>query len=150
VKSFEILGVMAQLGIALAGFSSIVVVVRRAGDAGRWLSEDVFRFKLMLQFGLASAGLAVLPGILSGFARNQENMWRGLDLAMGLALVFSFLSTSRAGKQIERGRLSTPIFVINSVAMAAALVLQFLGVIDVVAAANAYVAAVASSRPSRA
>jgi hypothetical protein len=65
---------VAEVAIALAGFSGVVVVFRRSGDP--WLPEDRFRLTMLILSSLATAAFAFLPLVLWEIAGTEHQVWR--------------------------------------------------------------------------
>ena len=66
----ETLGVIAQLGLGLAGFSGIALVLMRRGSEFSRLESD--RLAIMLSVSLGATFLAVLPLVLSDLPAETE------------------------------------------------------------------------------
>lgn len=67
---------LAEVAVALAGFSSVVVLFRRGGVQSEWRPEDRFRFRVMLEASLLAAFFALLPLAISGLGVRGPLLWR--------------------------------------------------------------------------
>jgi hypothetical protein len=77
---------LAEIAIAMAGFSSIVVLFKRR-DSGTWLAADADRFNGMIVHSVAAAGLCLLPAVLSVFTDDAGLVWRLASAAMGVQVL---------------------------------------------------------------
>ncbi len=75
---------LAEVSIAFAGFTSVVVIFRRR-EAG-WLPSDAFRFQAMLVVSLSCLLFSVLPVVLHSYGVREDALWGGTSAAMALAL----------------------------------------------------------------
>lgn len=73
---------LAEFAIALAGFTSVVVVFNRRGD--EWAPADRFRVQQALTASLGAGVFALLPSALALCGLGDPAIWRG---ASGLLLV---------------------------------------------------------------
>ncbi|MBM4384173.1 MAG: hypothetical protein FJ091_12500 [Deltaproteobacteria bacterium] len=142
MSPFDTLSTLAQLSIALAGFSSVTVVFRRSGAQGAWLQEDVFRFKLMLRFSLLAGLLAMIPAVASNGAAAANAFPPALNVLSAVTVAVVFILARREGSGLAR-RLDRGVFALNLASIAAAVGLQLLGALRVVDGASAYIAGVA-------
>ena len=81
---------LAEIAVAFAGFSSIVVVFRNR-ESGRWEPLDVFRYRAMLRGSLMTAALTGVPLVVSWLAVPPGLVWRVSSAALLLwyiALIF--------------------------------------------------------------
>ena len=133
------LALLAQVAISLAGFSSILVAFRRAGERGDWLPEDAFRFRAMLQASLTAGLFAALPHVLAGAFPSVEMPWRALALAVGLSQGASLGIALRVGRRtIKPSSLNPIVFVAGMGGNAASIVLTLCGAAGWVDAASVY------------
>jgi hypothetical protein len=85
-----ILQLIAEVAVALAGFSGVVVALgRRSG--GAWASSDKTRLRTMLDLSFLAAFLAIMPFILFHGGLESSSIWAwssGLGaLVMGVRLI---------------------------------------------------------------
>ena len=90
------LQVIAEVGIALAGFSGLIIVFRR--NAGPL--DDIQKFRMSLLFILAFGAtfLSFLPDLLSSFAVPEERVWFDASASLfgySLILLWWWFSGSR-------------------------------------------------------
>jgi hypothetical protein len=71
---------LAEIAIALAGFSAIVVMLRRGAD-GRWSALDAARFQGMVLHSCGAFAFALLPTLMNAVIQNAEMT---LHIAAGL------------------------------------------------------------------
>jgi hypothetical protein len=86
MESEGILTALAEVGIAIAGFSGIVVALQHR--SGRWLEIDKVRFSMLLQLSLASVFWSLIPILLHLVNPAKTFVWAwssGLWLAYILA-----------------------------------------------------------------
>ena len=67
----EVLLTTAEIGVAFAGFASVITVFRQRTD-GSWSRPDVIRFQLMIGASLFIVLFALLP-----FSFDFFGMWLG-------------------------------------------------------------------------
>ncbi|MBW2290911.1 MAG: hypothetical protein JRG94_01220 [Deltaproteobacteria bacterium] len=125
---------VAEVAIALAGFSGVVVVFRRSEDP--WLPEDQFRLTMLIFISFSTAGFAFLPLVLWEIAGTEHNVWRASSAFWSIYMICfigwarSFHARLRAEDPAMRERLSplvlnvmlygiSPFFVVLSLANAA-------------------------------
>ena len=65
---------MAEIAIAIAGFSGIAAVLGRHSD-GEWASVDVFRLRLLLRISFAVVLFCFLPIVLSSASVAPKMTW---------------------------------------------------------------------------
>ena len=76
---------MAELGVAFAGFASVVTVFRRRDD-GEWSSADVIRFRLMISASLCVALFAMLPSTFVFFGASSATTWATCSAVFAVAV----------------------------------------------------------------
>ena len=120
---------LAEIAVAFAGFSSIVVVFGRR-DADGLQGFDRIRFRIMLQYSLLAAFFAVLPLPLHHLGVSAKVIWSlcstGLGIYLGLGGVGQFL-IGRAFK----GARKRAVWVVFQLAYWSSFILQVLNVADV-------------------
>lgn len=97
------LNTLAEVAIAFAGFSSVVVIFRRPSDGG-WSAPEANRFTGMIVHALHAAGFAFVPQILLYFLPSDAMVWAVSSLMLGISTLLHVfvagrleLATSRAG-----------------------------------------------------
>ncbi len=89
----EYLSLVAELAVALAGFTGIVAVFRfRRGD---WEGESITKFQTMLRASISAMFLALLPYLLFMFLDDRELTWRFGNLVVATIMglnIWYFLS----------------------------------------------------------
>ncbi len=89
----DTLNTLAEVAIAFAGFSSVVVIFRRRDD-GSWTQADSQRFLGMITHALHGAGLAFVPQILQHFLSSTALVWALSSLLLGIStLLHAFVAT---------------------------------------------------------
>jgi len=91
---------IAELGVALAGFASLVSVIGRRGD-DKSRTIDSFRLRSMLEIALRTVALALVPLPFLQFASSDPTLWR---LSSVLALVSTavvFRNSIRRARSVE-------------------------------------------------
>jgi len=74
---------LAQIGIAFAGFASILMALRET--RGRPMSKfDLWVAKSYIQSGLVTAASAMLPPLLFAFGLGERMTWQLASLLVGL------------------------------------------------------------------
>jgi len=124
----ENLPILAEIAIALAGFSSIIVIFRRSGADGAWEPEDIFRLRIMLQYGLFAAGFAVLPGAASGIGLSPALLWPTASGMMAIFLVADLLNQQRAARTLPKGSLNPVLAILMVTGNVLVIVIQGLNV----------------------
>jgi hypothetical protein len=74
VDETQALTAVAEVAIALAGFSGVVVVFRRSEDP--WLPEDRFRIAVLVISSFMTAAFAFLPLLLWGMVGAEHRVWQ--------------------------------------------------------------------------
>lgn len=65
---------IAEIGVAIAGFSGLVVSLRK--DFGPLRGVEKFRLQLLLLLALGAMFLSLLPELLASFGVQGEGLWR--------------------------------------------------------------------------
>ena len=92
----EVLGVAAQIAVALAGFAGVVVVFRREA-VHAWSGIDKLRLRLLLANSIVPLGLSMLGLLLLSI--KPPEIWRWCS---GIALVASLSFVTATGKAFRR------------------------------------------------
>ena len=88
MESEGILSALAEVGIAIAGFSGIVVALQHR--SGGWPEIDKFRFNLLLQVSLVGVFSSLIPILLHLVNPGRTFVWAwssGLWLAYALPMI---------------------------------------------------------------
>ena len=123
----ETLATIAQIGIALAGFSGLVVVLRR--DKGPLNEIEKYRMSVLLATAFGAMFLALLPDTLTYLGLTGDGIWR---LSSAFLAVFSVLFiliwvwSSRRFFRLAREIFSVPAFSLVVAGHVTNLVLQLL------------------------
>ena len=104
----------AQLAVAFAGLTA-VVVIRRGTGVHAWPKADKFRLKLMLTASLFPLALCLLGLLLLAAGMPAGTVWRWCS---GLAAVFWFggcvtfcwMFLRMSSRELERVEASKPVF----------------------------------------
>lgn len=124
----ENLALIAEISVAMAGFSSVVVAYGRRYEAG-WSASDRIRLSILVGGSLAVLFLALLPGALRWLGVDDVLAW---TLSSGVVAVYVLVHGAvvalRMRGQVGRspGKLHPAIAAATIVAALAALVLQLL------------------------
>jgi hypothetical protein len=92
----ESLQTIAEISIAFAGFSGLVVALRR--KAGPLTTVQKYRLQVLLALAFGAMFLSLLPELLDNFAVSEERTWRYASAALSLysiIFVFWWLGRSR-------------------------------------------------------
>jgi hypothetical protein len=96
---------IAEIAIALTGFTGIVTVLGRRGR-GDWSARDLFRVKALLYWSLSTMFLAFLPTFLLGLGEVVAAPWRvahGVFACFHSAVfVWFFREVGRTGTRLSR------------------------------------------------
>ncbi len=82
----DLLFTLAEIAVAMAGFSAVVVVFRRR-DQGGWAREDADRFNGMVLHSMASAFFCLLPSLLRVFTEEPSQVWAVASTAIGVQIL---------------------------------------------------------------
>lgn len=124
----DILLSIAEIAVAFAGFSSIVVVFRNR-DSGTWDPLDAIRYRTMLAGSLATAALAGVPLVVSWLAVPPGSIWRVSSAVLFLWFVRAIVAQLhiRSFFPSPAGQARWLAFLLTSSGIAACLVLDGLG-----------------------
>lgn len=127
----ESLATIAQIGIALAGFSGLVVVLRK--NAGPLNAIEKYRLSVLLATAFGAMFLALLPDTLHHLGYQGDVLWRissaFLFLFSAIFLV-AWLLTSRRFFRVAREIFNVRAFSLMSVGHFINLMLQSLVAFD--------------------
>jgi hypothetical protein len=83
VEESETLRTLAEVAVALTGFTGIVAVLgRRAG--GEWSPLELLRLRMLLETSLGVLFLSLLPVLLLTLRLSQETVWRVSNALQGV------------------------------------------------------------------
>ncbi len=100
MAEFQTLYAIAEIAVAIAGFSAIVVLFKRDAS-GNWQPSDADRFNGMLIHSMSAAFFCVLPPIVAIFSLTGSTIWSvssallGVQLVGHAILIFSLPSSGR-------------------------------------------------------
>ena len=86
MDEFSRLYAIAQVAVAVAGFSSLVAVLEQRED-GHWTAGHADRFHGMLGHEMMALLFCVLPPVIAAFADRAEFVWWMGSLLLGLQLL---------------------------------------------------------------
>jgi hypothetical protein len=120
----DFLQTLAELSIAFAGFSSIVVIFRRR-EADEWTPEDAFRYRTMLLMSLAALFYSLLPAGIHYWEVPDAVVWRSSSAVLSIFLAFVSVSGLPIALRFAReGRISLGIALIAALFLFGALLTQ--------------------------
>jgi len=82
----DILFSLAQVAVALAGFSAIVVLFGR-GDSGRWRRARADRFHGMVVHAMVAVLFCLLPLLIGVFTSDRNVIWNLANALLGAEIV---------------------------------------------------------------
>ncbi len=127
----DILLTLAEVSVALAGFSGVVAVFGRR-DPGNWSFADRFRFFSLVHSSHSSLLLCIVPFGLLAFNVAEASVWRTLSALFVLYnVVVAFLSFRRllAASPSERAEFTPIVFPVTLAMIAAVLALNIYNVV---------------------
>ncbi|HEX3429449.1 MAG TPA: hypothetical protein VHT03_01070 [Rhizomicrobium sp.] len=129
----EALGISAQIAVALAGFTGIVVVFA-TGAAHEWPATDRFRLKLLLIGSIVPLVLSLTGLLLLVSGLRADRVWALASALAALLLVASGVSIVRtfrhlASREFRNLGGNRAVFYTTSVAASAVTLLQFVNAI---------------------
>ena len=95
------LAAIAQIAVALAGFSGLVVATRDASPTG-WSARDLWSLAWMFGASLGALFLALLPNLLFFLRLRTEIVWVLASLLMAAFLVVFALTMAFASRKLSR------------------------------------------------
>lgn len=93
----EVLVGLAEIAVALAGFTGVVVVFG-SRSAGSWLPGDRLRLGFLLEASLTAGGFALLALVLYSSMRQAGSAWATVSGLWALYMIFSLY---RSRQQIQ-------------------------------------------------
>src|SRR5262245_15275108 len=109
MEDVDALLALAQISVAFAGFSSIVVLFNRR-DLAEWHALDTTRFRVMLLASLMAGFFAVLPLPLYKLRVPIDLLWSICSAALGICLVGAAIVHFRARPLFGPRSLLWPTF----------------------------------------
>ena len=109
MNPFDALAALAQIAVALAGFSSIIVVFRRGAATENWRPEDIWRFRALLEAGLSAGLLAIVPSLIASFEVDPAELWPRLSLVCAIYTSAYMFRTIRQMRRLPKGSLFLPL-----------------------------------------
>jgi hypothetical protein len=100
VEYGDVFVALAEIGVAIAGFSGIVAVVG-ARSAGQWTPDDRLRLAFLLVCSLTVVFFSLLPFALTALHSPGTVVWRA---ASGLLAVWLVLANILAFRSVARAR----------------------------------------------
>jgi hypothetical protein len=92
---------IAQIAVALAGFSGLVVATRGASPSG-WHPRDIWSLSWMFGASIAALFMALLPLLLSFFRLREEVIWAAASLVMATFMVIFALTMAWSSRHLSR------------------------------------------------
>ncbi len=93
---------IAEIGIGLAGFSGLVVALRK--QAGPLSSIQIYRMRILFALSFGAMFLSLLPDLMSDLGLDELKIWRSSSLTMsvysGLFLYWWIASSRRIAKTV--------------------------------------------------
>ena len=125
MESLESFTTIAEIGIALAGFSGLVVVLRKT--TGALNAIEKYRMSVLLATAFGAMFLALLPGALQHLGLADDILWRTSSAfltAFSFVFVLGWVLSSRRFFHVAREIFSVPAFSLMTVGHLTNLVLQ--------------------------
>ena len=94
----ELLVGIAEIAVALAGFTGVVVVFG-SRSAGAWHPGDRLRLGFLLEASLTAGGFSLLALLLLSSIGDTDLTWAVASTAWGLYMVFSLYTSRRRIQQ---------------------------------------------------
>ena len=101
MESQGFLVAIAQIAVALAGFSGLVVATRDASPTG-WSNRDIWSLAWMFGSSIASLFLALLPSLLFFLRFQTEIVWTLASLLMAAFMVAFALTMAFFSRRLSR------------------------------------------------
>jgi hypothetical protein len=100
VEGADALGLIAEVGIAIAGFAGVVAALR--APAGRIRPYAAFRIGVLLALSASAVLLSMLPSTLHFAGVSSHGIWAVSSSVMVLLIVAIFLFALRATSRLQR------------------------------------------------
>ena len=95
----EPLGVIAEIAVAITGFTAIAAVLGRRGG-GDWSPSERLQFRLLIRTSLMALFASFVPELVGELTANEHVIWRSSCAVLGWAMLADvawFLSHRGAG-----------------------------------------------------
>jgi len=126
----EVFLTLADFSIALAGFTSVVIVFVQQGE--RWRDVDAFRIRNALFLSIASAFLSFFPFLFQLLHFSEKNIWANCSYLFIMA-VFTFwvIQINRYKKLSIEDKELIPmkVIIMVSTVLFTAIILQIVNVL---------------------
>jgi drug/metabolite transporter (DMT)-like permease len=114
----EILGIAAQIAVALAGFAGVVVVFRRE-SVHEWSPIDKFRLRLLVTNAVLPLALCIIGLLLLSVKPEPLNIWRwcsGVAFVILLPFGIERLNVFRRldPQQLQSARATRLVFYVSA------------------------------------
>ena len=125
---------MAQICVALAGFTSIVAAMGNR-DKGEWRQVDLYRFDNLLQTSLIGVVLGVCPIVFFKFGVEESMAWRMTAAVAATYFVVGFFFGVKRFREIpkdqvaEVSRAASVVVFIATVGLVVLTLLNTIGVL---------------------
>jgi hypothetical protein len=97
MQSHDILQTIAEVAVALTGFSGVVVVLGPRGS-GSWSREDLLQLRTLVEPSLVALFGSFLPGAIHLAVRSEPFAWRLSNGALGLLGLFALVAFARRSR----------------------------------------------------
>ena len=121
----EILTTIAEIGIALAGFSGLVVVLRK--NDGPLNAIEKYRMSVLLAMAFGAMFLALMPGILMRLGLSGDILWKvssALLVVFSIIFVLAWVLSSRRFFHVAREIFNVPAFAAMTIGHLVNMLLQ--------------------------
>lgn len=96
----EVLGIAAQIAVALAGFAGVVVVFRRE-SIHEWSPLDKFRLQSLLTNSILPLGLCMIALLLLTVEPALTGVWRWCSSVAFVVLVLFGIATTKGFRRLD-------------------------------------------------
>ncbi|MGH0037224.1 MAG: hypothetical protein ACQGVK_19540 [Myxococcota bacterium] len=117
----QVLFTLAEIAVALAGFSAVVVLFKRR-DGGEWATADADRFHGMVLHAMAAVFFSLLPSMIDVFVARPDLVWRiasglfALQILLHVSVVLRLASTTGQSRYfMVVGLLAAGLLALNGV-----------------------------------
>ena len=124
----DTLATIAEVSVALAGFTGVVAVLGRRSSGG-WSREELLQLRALVETSLTAFFVSFVPGIVNSTVDTEVAVWRWSNGALAIAhlanLASFFLRTTRGATPTADQRISGAfgaVFVLLHLAAALGLV----------------------------
>ena len=101
----EPLGVVAEIAVAITGFTAIAAVLGRRGG-GDWTAGERLQFRLLIRTSLMALFASFLPELVGELTANESLIWRSSCAVFGVAMLadVAWFLSHRGGGIITQGQ----------------------------------------------